>query len=372
MVKNKAYIFGGETASGELATNELHAVKAEIGDEGGSDYTIFPAVSEPDGGDVPSARKSHAACAAGEGIAVFGGTDASGQILEEGSCIWLFNTAKSGWQKLEAGKSDSVPKSRSHASLFEHKTTMVLYGGRDSTGTPLQDVWSFNPTEMKWSQLPDAPVSSPNASLSDGVLYVISGTDNVSGDMHFLPLHTASGEAHSWNTVSFPANPLTPGPAARAGAGLIPVSTGYGRQYLLYLFGAQPDTASSAIEPVQPSSDEKATNAPPQYWSDMWTFQLPSSTPEVKPTTNISEALKPAKIKDAIRNALGVDSGKHSWAEVEVLPPADLDETAGKVHPGPRSSFACDVMKDGHTVVIWGGTNPKGEREGDGWIIKLS
>ena len=66
-----------------------------------------------------------------------------------------------------------------------------------------------------------------------------------------------------------------------------------------------------------------------------------------------------------------MDSGKHSWAEVEVLPPADLEESAGKIHPGPRSAFAVDVMKDKRSVVIWGGVNPKGEREGDGWIIKL-
>ena len=57
--------------------------------------------------------------------------------------------------------------------------------------------------------------------------------------------------------------------------------------------------------------------------------------------------------------------------EVEVLPPTDLEASEGKVHPGPRGSFACDVMDDGTTVVVWGGVNPKGEREGDGWVIKL-
>jgi hypothetical protein len=91
----------------------------------------------------------------------------------------------------------------------------------------------------------------------------------------------------------------------------------------------------------------------------------------VKATTNFTEALKPAKIKDKIREALGMDDGKHSWYEVVVEPPTELPESEGKLHPGPRASFACDVMVDGQSVVIWGGTNPKGELEGDGWIIKL-
>lgn len=186
--------------------------------------------------------------------------------------------------------------------------------------------------------------------------------------MHFLPLNPKSDEEKSWHTVPFPTNPLTPGPLPRIHAGLLPVSTGYGRQYLLYLFGAQPATIT---ESMQASSDEGAKYAPAPFFTDLWTYQLPSSNPEVKATTNIYEAMKPAKIKDAIRGALGVDSGKHSWHEVEVLPPADLVVPAGKVHPGPRSSFACDVMKDKRSVVIWGGVNPKGEREGDGWVIRL-
>lgn len=89
-----------------------------------------------------------------------------------------------------------------------------------------------------------------------------------------------------------------------------------------------------------------------------------------------------------------MDSGKHSWSEVEILPPGDLQPEAGKLHPGPRSWFGCDVTKDKKGVVIWGGkqhsfprkdqpsllltdnspgtgVNPRGEREGDGWVIRL-
>jgi hypothetical protein len=150
------------------------------------------------------------------------------------------------------------------------------------------------------------------------------------------------------------------------------MTTGYGRQYLLYMFGSRMESQSvqaEADEHSQPQ-EQPATKLPP-FWSDLWTYQLPSSSPEVKPTTAVYEALKPAKIKDKIRGALGLDDGQHSWCEVEVLPPTNLEAAGGKLHPGPRASFAADVMKDGRTVVIWGGVNPKGEREGDGWMIKL-
>ena len=259
--------------------------------------------------------------------------------------------------------------------MFAHKASLILYGGRDTVGNLLTDVWHLDTTTKTWTQLPDAPMSTHNVTLSDSVLYLVSGregAETVGGDVHFLQLTPSADEAYIWNTVPFPVSPEQPGPRPRTGGGLLPVTTGYGRQYLLCLFGAHAPPIASGIEAEQSSAITPAEGfTPPQLWSDMWTYQLPSSNPELKATTNIYEAIKPAKIKDAIRGVLGVDSGKHSWAEVDVLPPTDLDAPAGKVHPGPRSYFASDVMQDGHSVMLWGGFNPKGEREGDGWIIKI-
>ena len=371
IVKNKAYIFGGETADGKLASNEVHAVTLESSDNAEPQYAVIPAVAKVDGGKIPVARKAHAACALNICVAVFGGIDETGSTIND-STLWLFNTGTSSWETLEISNPDLVPKPRSGAQLFEYKNRLVLYGGTDSTGAPLKDVWHFDYPNKAWSQLPDAPLSTSNAAFSDGVLYAISGTDNMGGDLHFLLLMAKSEEEPTWHAVPYPTNPLTPGPLPRSEAGLIPVSTGFGRQYLLYMFGSRASTGDGTIEATETSEAVGGSKtATPQYWSDMWTYQLPSSDPEAKPTTNIYEAIKPAKIKDKIRGALGYDDGKHSWAEVEVLPPTDLTETEGKVHPGPRGSFAHDVMRDGRSIVIWGGVNPKGEREGDGWIIKL-
>ena len=335
------------------------------------DYSIIPAVPDVEGGKVPVARKKHAACAFNVCVAVFGGVDESDQVFNEDATIWLYNTAKSAWETLEPAKSDeAAPQPRSGAGLFNLKNNLVLYGGHDKSGEALKDVWMFDYVEKAWSQRPHTPVWSSSAALADGVLYLVSGNDNMGGDLHFLPL-MAKREEQKWQTIPFPTNSLAPGPRARHGGGLLPVTTGYGRHYLTYMFGARQSGITDEESDEKPPPAVEATPDDVQYYSDMWIYQLPSAAPEAKITTNIMESLKPAKIKDVIRGSLGFDSGKHSWTEAEVLPPTDLEATAGKVHPGPRGFFGCDVMEDGRSLVVWGGVNAKGEKEGDGWVIKL-
>lgn len=335
-----------------------------------SQYALIPAVPDVEGGKVPSARKKHAACAFNVCVAVFGGVDDAGQLADSEPVIWLFNTGKSAWETMQAADSEKAPKPRSSARLFDFRNSLVLYGGVDASGAELNDVWHFDYVEKTWTQFSDAPISTSHAALTDGALYLVSGSDNMSGDLHFLQLAVKQGQPRGWSTISFPTNPLTPGPLPRQGAGLLGTSTGYGRNYLLYLFGARQHAPVVSAETVgDAQSEEESKSAAPQYWSDMWTFQLPSSQPEVK--LSPIDALKPSKVKDTIREAIGVESGKHSWADVEVLPPTDLDIPEGKVHPGPRGFFASDVMEDGRSVVLWGGINAKGEKEGDGWIIRL-
>lgn len=291
-------------------------------------------------------------------IAIFGGVDEVGALIDQQPSLWLFHTTSSTWESLLPANPAGVPTPRSQAHLFAHNDMLVLYGGVDASHALLQDVWTFSLTTKLWTSLPAAPVHAANAAVCDGVLYLVSSPSPVSSDLHFLPVVPPPHEGpHEWATVPFPTSPLTPGPRPRAHAALLPVSTGYGRNYLLYLFG-QADP----------------TTTPATYFSDVWTYQLPSSAHELKPTTTLSDTIKPAKIKDAIRGVLGMDSGNHSWAEVEVMPPSERDlnlASEGKVHPGPRGVVGADVMADRKGVVVWGGRNPKGEREGDGWMIRL-
>ncbi|EMC95808.1 hypothetical protein BAUCODRAFT_131592 [Baudoinia panamericana UAMH 10762] len=371
VVGNKAYVFGGETASGKLASADIHAVTLASRDKPEPDYSVVPAISDTEGGAVPRARKRHAACSFNVCVAVFGGLDESENIIDDGT-LWLFNTAKSTWEALKPSNPAEAPQARSGACLFSVLNNLVLYGGTGSRGEALKDVWHFDYTQMLWTRLPDAPVSTTSAALTNGILHIVSSTSNVSSNLYLLPL-SGTQEKLTWHTVPFPTNPLTPGPRPRTGAGLLPIHTGYGRTFLLYFFGARQIVNGEPSDASAPSPPTDVADSQPQYWSDIWTYQLPSVSAEPKTTAgSIVEAVRPANIKDKIRNALGLDSGGHSWAEVEVAPPTDMDALSGKVHPGPRGFFACDVMEDGKSVFMWGGVNAKGEREGDGWIVQLA
>lgn len=402
IVGDKAFIFGGETGESQLATTEIHVISLlsseELEKQGESQYALLPALpagstggeapaaSEDDSNSVPVARTRHAACAFNVCVAVFSGRDAQGDAIDEKGRIWLFNTAKSTWEFIgpKLGEQE-VPEPRTEGKLFDCNNDLVLHGGFGKTGEPLKDTWHFSYANKTWTRLPDAPQANTNASLATGVLWLLvigPDTDGLSGYVHALPISSAidPSSPSAWTTRSFPTNPLVPSPEPRVAGGLLPMTTGHGRHYLLHFFGASPSGAESESAQQPSASDssaaatesQPAASSEPTQYPDLWTLQLPSVTPGRK--TSWSETLRPAAIKDSIRSAFKADTGTNAWAEVDIQPPALEklgDGEAGKVHPGSRASFGCDVLKDGATIMIWGGVNAKGEREGDGWLVKL-
>lgn len=95
--------------------------------------------------------------------------------------------------------------------------------------------------------------------------------------------------------------------------------------------------------------------------SDIWAIQVPS------------HGFNPAAVKDVIRDKVlprSVESGAYSWGEVEIVPTEQVAQE-GKVHPGPRAFVGASACLDGQGVVFWGGENAGGERESDGWLLKI-
>ncbi|KAI0129697.1 hypothetical protein BJ170DRAFT_731273 [Xylariales sp. AK1849] len=364
VVGDRAYIFGGQTEAGQVASNGVHSFALPAQGKPQSEYHLTPAISAAEGGSVPEARLDHSACAVEDRIAVYAGLDGSGNVIQD-PAIWFYDSKKSTWDSVVPVSSTATPPARSGASIFSQGNKLLLYGGKDANGSPLADVWLFNSSSKTWARLPEAPAATSNAAFAGGVLYLIAATDTLSSALHHLDITGQGDESATWDTVQFPTNPLAPGPRPRENGGLLHITTGFGRHYLLYILGDRQSSSSLAE-----SNTAKDTGKPPQ-WSDIWSLQLPTSAVGVQRTATISEAIQPAKIKDAIRSKLGFDTGSFSWAEVEVKPPGDLLEPEGKVHPGPRSSFGCDVLANGRDVALWGGSNAKGEREGDGWVIQL-
>jgi hypothetical protein len=205
---------------------------------------------------------------------------------------------------------------------------------------------------MVWTELPRMPATPLAAAYAAGKVYIISrdgdGDAGLGGVVHYLDMKDSATERARpdglvWESVSFPANPLAPGPKPRAGGALVPLSTGHGREYLVYLFGCS-----------------EGEGAAKEYFSDIWTLQLPA------------HGRSAAAIKDKIREKLPrMESGEFRWAEAEIVPTEQITGE-GKMHPGPRGLFAADSCLDGQGIVLWGGVNAKGEEEGDGWVLRLA
>ncbi|KAH7374277.1 hypothetical protein BKA66DRAFT_468172 [Pyrenochaeta sp. MPI-SDFR-AT-0127] len=369
VIGNKAYIFGGSTAANVLASNDVHAFTLEHSGEPEVDYSLIPALPTFQGKQTPAARTNHAACSFHGSIAIYGGSDENEKLIDEKSSMWLFSPERKAWDLLRPSSDGAAPGPRQNAQVFAEKEHIILFGGIDASGSHASDLWTFDIASRSWAQPPTAPIATSNATLANGQLWLISGSDSVSGQLHHLGVSSSNNE-DTWESISFPTNPMAPGPRARHDGALLPISTGWGRNYLVYLFGVRQDSALTTNIP-KPEHREDAEDT--TQWSDTWVLQITSSDLEAKASFTLKEAIKPAKIKDVIRSAVGADTGHLSWSEAIVQIPSDkaLEEVDGKMHPGPRAFFGADVMESGSSLVFWGGVDAKGEKVGDGWIVRF-
>lgn len=103
IIGSKAYIFGGEGADGKITSTDIHAVVLPGSKEAGSEYACYPAAPLEDAHGVISARTKHAACSRGKHVVVHGGCNEDGSAVEEGSCLWLWDSERLKWAKVIAG-----------------------------------------------------------------------------------------------------------------------------------------------------------------------------------------------------------------------------------------------------------------------------
>lgn len=387
---------------------------------GEPDYKCVPALGVESGqhgvgggdGSVPAPRAGHTASRVGERVFVFGGSGKDGHALKENGRVWVFDVTTLRWSYLDPngaaypqprfshggvasqqplppgsdGKLQAIGSqiqesiSKTLPSLISkpsppaelHGTLFISSGLSSNASEPLDDIWAFAVASNAWSQLPSAPSKlsyPPSLATATDHLYLITGSAEVASEIHQLPipkylLHSTSTDVEdvsdpplSWLTIPFPTNPLTPGPRPRQGAGLLPITTGNGRFYLIYLFG---EKASSPVK--KSTKNEEGGGELRTFWSDIFSYQPPAST------------ASPASIKDSTRSTIGVKTGEGTWAEVQVIANEEgsskVSEGEGKSHPGPRGWLASDVV-DGGNIILWGGINGKGEVEGDGWFVNV-
>ncbi|KAK3348686.1 hypothetical protein B0T25DRAFT_519080 [Lasiosphaeria hispida] len=400
VIGEKAYIFGGEDPrSRGLCSPSVHVITLPTrdpkvpADVKHFSYEPFPVLDEKTGETyVPAPRTRHAACARGKFLIIHGGQDYLGDPIEEDNCLWLWDTEALQWSKLRG----DTQIGKIMAARYDHhifvdpaQNFLILHGGQSkphpkpdaSTAgisvslTPphidtTSETWHYDFNLHAWTALPSSPSPATAAAYvaSSSTLYTIArtaltpGSPALSGKVHCLALLSSPTErenpsALTWETHEFPTNTLTPGPSPREGAALVPLTTGHGRAYLIYMFGSSPS-------PV-PDPKTRAPSTPqhePVYFSDIWALQLPSHRRSA------------AAAKDVIREKLpGMQAGTLQWAEAEIVPTEQMLQAGGKVHPGPRVLFSgYDACFGGEGVVFWGGLNAKHETEADGWVVALA
>ena len=348
VIEGKAFIFGGKVDSSTVAGNEVHILNLLSGSSNlaSYEYKCVPASTVEESDQPPGGRFGHASTAIDGSVYVFGGHDGA-SVISESDYFWRFDSRTFLWSRVDSSSDAPAPEPRSgHAVVSNHHETIVIHGGTSSEGEALTDTWAFDLGAKTWRSLPESKsftnITPPNLALIDETLYLVDHTAKEETVIHSLSIHEHDAV---WQSVTIPAQVSSPSP--RQGASLMPVSTGMGRQYLLYMLGEKMDPSESS------SPDDPG---PSEFWSGLWTYQIDSAEKSL------------ARIKDVTKDKLGMDSERATWAEVEIQPSTE-EGSEGKSHPGPRGYFAVDGL-DAKTVVLWGGVNAK-EMIGDGWLVTL-
>ncbi|KAL9110140.1 MAG: hypothetical protein Q9227_005334 [Pyrenula ochraceoflavens] len=380
VVKENAYVFGGEIKPREPVSNDIECFPLQSFSKPSTNitHTTIPAEAS-DGGATPSARVGHSAATARERIFVFGGRGGADMTaLPENGRLWMFDTVTKKWDFLDPPPNTDYPQARSyHASTSSPDgTTVIIHAGCASDGTRLSDTWAFYLDQGRWSQLADAPApgrGGTSITISSTRLYRFGGFDGnteLGGHIDYLDLPaaptsvpdpdktTADALQHAsppteWHSISFAlpsdAEKGTPStlPADRSLAALHPVATGQGRNFLLLSLG-EADSSSSGHAGAG------------KFHADLWAYVLPTAS-----TTA-------AGVKDAVRARVpGLGSEEGIWSKVEIKGLAvGEEEIEGGKWTG-RGWFGSAEDGSGKGFVVFGGVDETNERLGDGWIVKV-
>lgn len=396
VVKGRAYIFGGIDMHGLLADNDMHIVILPSSGVLDADYTSKPARATNGFDDVPRPRRGHTAVVIGDTIYVIGGEGEG--VPNESGRVWAYHTVSDTWSFLDPAPGTLIPSHRvGHTSAssdlpaaktvtYQEKApqqpadpsknvpepplddswgTIFVVGGRNiSNGELVMDALGFDVKTRTWSNIPTPPGQpreGASLALAGCRLYHFGGKGIetfASGALEYLDVapvftHAEGGttpltSGWTWQEVSHTESKDLCAPQARSNAGLVEVTTGQGRHYLIAVGGEGEGKES-------------------KYFDDIWTFQLPP------------EQATAAATKDFVRSTMKRDTHEATWAEV-LYEYVDAKGEETKEIPGEpkrglgeRGQFgiAKGTEVDGATCVVWGGVDAQGSVLSDGWMVTV-
>jgi len=101
-------------------------------------------------GHSPSARRYLQSCFAGSSLYVFGGVNGKKEVLND---LFLYDMANCQWKQLSS-PSSSKASARSSGAAVLVKQSLLIFGGCDSTQSPVADVmWEFDIASSVWKSV---------------------------------------------------------------------------------------------------------------------------------------------------------------------------------------------------------------------------
>lgn len=171
VVGSRLYVFGGQYQNNyyndmfiyHLENREWTRVPAS---PIGSSSSSSSSPSNSDANAPPSPRCEHCAVAVNSRIFYFGGFDGQKRLKD----LYVFDTTTLKWMKPTI-QSKRVPGGRSGHKMVYLNNHLWLFGGIDSHGTYLNDIYTLNLTKWQWSSVPiDGKMPAPRAFHSMDVL----------------------------------------------------------------------------------------------------------------------------------------------------------------------------------------------------------
>jgi len=131
-------VYGGATGGGSLASDDLFLLDIRNGEDM-AQWMIVPVV-----GTTPGRRYGHTLAYSKPNLLVFGGNNGTDTVND----VWILNVEKAPftWVKLET-TGDSPPARTYHSAALCSSGSatgmMVIFGGRGSDQSPLNDTWGL-------------------------------------------------------------------------------------------------------------------------------------------------------------------------------------------------------------------------------------
>ncbi len=169
--KNEFYVIGGQNEFLEQM-NTIYRINPTTLKSIKMEFDTLPPI------------ENHSSAVHEDGIYIFGGFS-KGQQLND---LFFFNPESKSLKKIELSDKSNNPSKRINSSIEVYQNFIYLFGGKDSDGKYLNDLWRFDIKSNKWEEIVQSDKtlypkgrSGHTLTLYNGDLYIFAGK---SGNIH--------------------------------------------------------------------------------------------------------------------------------------------------------------------------------------------